>query len=600
MGLSSVHDNQHTRGRRIRSRRRRSLQSAASDGPPGTEPLVGVHPTPFADSDGERSDEEEQLLRRRSLDDEGEEGHRDNRFGRRGGEEREQEEESDGDTSSMALDDLLDDEEVGLTPKERRQRWRQRKRQRRELDARVLDDKTSDGGRRLADLAVVRKLAVNGLLIASWYIFAVSISVYNTWMFSPDHLDFSFPLFATSIHMLVQFILASTMLYLFPKLRPRLPSSPSSIAGQTKLGRVITPFFYITRLVPCGTATSLDIGLGNMSLKFISLSFLTMCKSSALAFVLLFAFIFRLETPSMKLIFVIAIMTVGVVMMVAGEAAFHVLGFSLIIASAFFSGFRWALTQILLLRHPATANPFSTLFFLTPIMFVSLIIIALSVEGASEIAQGLAVLTQDGLLKGILILLFPGTLAFFMIASEFALLQRSSVVTLSICGIFKEAVTIGAGGMIYDDKLTAINISGLLVTMSSIGWYNYMKVKKMRAEARMDVGAESDDDDDDDDDLGNAAASGTEPRSLVSRLVGATFGAGDSNEASATRYQPLPLHSNTATGTSGPGSGSGTIVPSIVVGDGAEAGSLSPPPLASSSASGSRQLPVNPDKLSQD
>lgn len=64
-----------------------------------------------------------------------------------------------------------------------------------------------------------------------------------------------------------------------------------------------------------------------------------MCKSSALAFVLIFAFLFRLETPSVKLILVIATMTIGVVMMVAGETAFNALGFILIISSAFFPVF---------------------------------------------------------------------------------------------------------------------------------------------------------------------------------------------------------------------------------------------------------------------
>ena len=31
--------------------------------------------------------------------------------------------------------------------------------------------------------------------------------------------------------------------------------------------------FYLTRCVPCGAATGLDIGLGNMSMKIISLTF---------------------------------------------------------------------------------------------------------------------------------------------------------------------------------------------------------------------------------------------------------------------------------------------------------------------------------------
>lgn len=225
-----------------------------------------------------------------------------------------------------------------------------------------------------------------------------------------------------------------------------------------------------------------------MSLKFISLTFLTMCKSSALAFVLIFAFLFRLESPSFKLIIVIATMTIGVVMMVAGETAFNALGFGLVIASAFFSGFRWGLTQILLLRHPATSNPFSTLFLLTPVMFVSLITIALTVEGPNEIHKGyLNLAEKHGNLLGSCLLVFPGVLAFCMISSEFALLKRSSVVTLSICGIFKEVVTISAAGVIFHDQLTAVNLTGLAITIGSIGAYNYMKISRMRREAAMNA-----------------------------------------------------------------------------------------------------------------
>lgn len=217
-----------------------------------------------------------------------------------------------------------------------------------------------------------------------------------------------------------------------------------------------------------------------------------MCKSSALAFVLLFAFLFRLETPTWRLVAIIATMTAGVIMMVAGEVEFHLGGFVLIISSAFFSGFRWGLTQILLLRHPATSNPFSSIFFLTPIMFATLLFIALPVEGFSNFVAAFQTLIAEwGALKAPLLLLFPGTIAFLMTASEFALLQRSSVVTLSIAGIFKEVVTIIVAALVFDDKLTPINISGLLVTLVAIIAYNYIKLTKMRREAQMDAHGKS-------------------------------------------------------------------------------------------------------------
>ncbi|OJD17187.1 hypothetical protein AJ78_02680 [Emergomyces pasteurianus Ep9510] len=384
-------------------------------------------------------------------------------------------------------DDLNDDEETGLTARERRQRWKQRKRHRRELDARVVEVKISEGDRRLADKAVIKRLAVNAILIGLWYIFSLSISIYNKWMFSSDHLDFQFPLFTTGLHMAVQFTLSSLVLYFVPSLRPHDPSSSHSAITDQPRKPLVSKQFYFSRLVPCGAATSLDVGLGNMSLRFVTLTFLTMCKSSSLAFVLLFAFVFRLEAPSLKLILIIGTMTIGVVMMVAGEAAFNALGFTLIIASAFFSGFRWGLTQILLLRHPSTANPFSMLFFITPIMFVCLTVLALAVEGPQNIIQGISILVADGIIRGIGILLFPGCLAFCMIASEFALLKRSSVVTLSICGIFKEVITISAAGIVFHDPLTPINVSGLIITIAAIASYNYMKITKMRREARLDV-----------------------------------------------------------------------------------------------------------------
>lgn len=300
--------------------------------------------------------------------------------------------------------------------------------------------------------------------------------------------------------MVIQFTLASLVLYFIPAFRPKHAATDYAPVAQSSDGHVVapveqppkkplmTPWFYLTRISPCGAATGLDIGLGNTSLKFISLTFYTMCKSSVLAYVLLFAFLFRLEKPSLKLGGIIILMIAGVVMMVFGETSFSALGFILIMSSSFFSGFRWSLTQILLLRNPATSNPFSTLFFLTPIMFLALLIIAIPVEGFSSLAEGFRVLVDaKGLAGGIGIILFPGVLAFLMTASEFALLKRTSVVTLSVCGIFKEVLTISAASIVFGDKLTPVNISGLLVTISSIAAYNYMKIQRMRDSAKREA-----------------------------------------------------------------------------------------------------------------
>ncbi|KAL8295327.1 hypothetical protein RB600_001024 [Gaeumannomyces tritici] len=394
----------------------------------------------------------------------------------------------DSDSDDISDEDLHGDEETGLTKSHRLRKLEKRRRNTR-LDQRIARDGggVTEQEKREADKTVVRRLLVNLSLIGMWYIFSLSISIYNKWMFDSKQLDFPFPMFTTSIHMLIQFGLSSAVLYFIPSLRPR--SGRKLERGQARHDAgperpLMTKWFYFTRIGPCGAATGLDIGLGNTSLKLITLTFYTMCKSSVLAFVLLFAFLFRLETPTWRLFAIIGTMTMGVVMMVAGEVEFKLSGFLLVISAAFFSGFRWGLTQILLLRNPATSNPFSSIFFLAPVMFVTLFSIAIFVEGVPELWQGMNALAKArGALAAPLIVLFPGVIAFFMTVSEFALLQRTSVVTLSIAGIFKEVVTILAATLVFGDKLTPVNFAGLVVTMAAICCYNYLKITKMRAEA---------------------------------------------------------------------------------------------------------------------
>lgn len=387
----------------------------------------------------------------------------------------------DSGDESYSDEDLQDDEETGLTTKGKRRR--QRKRQRNtQLDQRIAREKNNITAeeRKEADKNVVKRLLINGSLILLWYLFSLSISLYNKWMFSKDNLNFAFPLFTTSMHMVVQFILSGVVLYFVPSLRPN--------HGHTSESSSMSKMFYVTRIGPCGAATGLDIGLGNTSLKFISLTFYTMCKSSSLAFVLIFAFIFRLETPTWRLVAIIATMTLGVILMVFGEVEFMLGGFVLVISAAFFSGFRWSLTQILLLRNPATSNPFSSIFFLTPVMFLVLICLALPVEGFGNLIEGFKALADSwGAIMAPLFLLFPGCLAFCMTASEFALLKRTSVVTLSIAGIFKEVVTITAATLVFHDTLTVVNLIGLLTTMAAIAAYNYIKISSMRQKARDEV-----------------------------------------------------------------------------------------------------------------
>lgn len=72
-------------------------------------------------------------------------------------------------------EDLHDDEETGLTAKDRKRKQRKRRRNTL-LDQRIAHDKISEE-KREADQTVVRKLVINGALIGLWYLFSLCISL---------------------------------------------------------------------------------------------------------------------------------------------------------------------------------------------------------------------------------------------------------------------------------------------------------------------------------------------------------------------------------------------------------------------------------------
>lgn len=101
-------------------------------------------------------------------------------------------------------------------------------------------------------------------------------------------------------------------------------------------------------MLPNGVATGLDICFSNTSFAFITLSFYTMCKSSAPLFLLIFAFIWGIEAPTWALGGTVLVISAGLLLLVAGEVRFDPVGFFLVMTAACMSGLRWTITQVLL------------------------------------------------------------------------------------------------------------------------------------------------------------------------------------------------------------------------------------------------------------
>lgn len=97
---------------------------------------------------------------------------------------------TDSETAEMDFlnsdNNINDDEETGLTTHERRKRVHMRRRQRRDLDSRIVDTRITVSGRRIADRTVIKKLAINTVFILLWYMFSLAISVVS-YVYAWDH-----------------------------------------------------------------------------------------------------------------------------------------------------------------------------------------------------------------------------------------------------------------------------------------------------------------------------------------------------------------------------------------------------------------------------
>ena len=313
--------------------------------------------------------------------------------------------------------------------------------------------------------------------MAGWFIMSALLSSYNKFVFGNGHMAFPCPLFLTSGHFAVQWMFSSMACYLYPK-----------ELGSERIDKMSWKE-WITISIPCGAVTSADVGLSNLSMVFITITFYTMVKASTPIFVLGWAYLFGIERITWSLIGVISVIAIGEFLTVVGEVEFVLKGFFLCLSASLLSGARWTLVQ---LKLQTMDNPIKTTIgtmrLLAPSMFWTMIITSMLIEHPWKtlfVSTNQAILstTADSAIAGVdstsasiassadavgvtsaedtsgnsdedyqiqLLRVFGlglvgGCIAVMMILCEFYLILHSSAVILMIGGVLKEMITIIIG-----------------------------------------------------------------------------------------------------------------------------------------------------------
>ncbi|XP_076208446.1 solute carrier family 35 member C2 isoform X6 [Aptenodytes patagonicus] len=292
------------------------------------------------------------------------------------------------------------------------------------------------------------------LLVLLYYGFSIGIVFYNKWLMK----SFPFPLLATLLHLLLIFGL-SALARALARCRSGRPRAALSWADCLRWA------------APAALSTSLDIGLSNWSFLYVTVSLYTMTKSSAILFILLFSLLFKLEEVRVALLLVVLLIAGGLFMFTYKSTQFNAQGFMLVLCASFLGGIRWTLTQILM-QKADLGLPLS-------------------------ISEKLFHFHEAGMLFSLVGKLFlGGILAFGLGFSEFLLVSRTSSLTLSIAGIFKEICILFLATHLLGDRLSLLNWLGFAVCLSGISLHVILKAMNSKGEKALKLHKEASSDPD--------------------------------------------------------------------------------------------------------
>lgn len=312
------------------------------------------------------------------------------------------------------------------------------------------------------------------LAISLYYPLSLSLTFFQKYTIKNYHL----PLLIVSGHYITKFILSSIIRYLVECLqrqrRLRVP-----IRDQVRW------------LMPIGFCASLDIGLSNWSLEYVTISLYTMAKSSSILFIVGFSLLLKLEKWHPILGLEAIFIAFGLFLFTWQSTQLDLYGLLLVELAAFCTGIRWTCSQFIMqsedsVSSPHLSHPLDMIVHVQPWMFLAIFPIMIVIEGPEMDYYTLLSFNNEFRPGLVILLIFAGgLLAFLMEFSEYLLLVNTSGITLSILGVVKEGITLLLAHYLHGDQLSRINFLGLVICIFGVIIHTFSR-RNVETTLRMD------------------------------------------------------------------------------------------------------------------
>nr|GMD05880.1 UDP-galactose transporter 1 [Ipomoea batatas] len=290
------------------------------------------------------------------------------------------------------------------------------------------------------------------IAILQWWFFNVAVIIMNKWIF--QKLDFKFPLTVSCIHFICSAIGAYLVIKVL-KLKPVI---------------VVDPEDRWRRIFPMSFVFCINIVLGNVSLRYIPISFMQTIKSFTPATTVILQWLVWGKHFDWRIWASLIPIVGGILLTSVTELSFNIFGFCAALVGCLATSTKTILAESLL--HGYKFDSINTVFYMAPYATMILAVPALVLEGSGVIEW---LNSHPVLLPSLAIIIGSGVLAFCLNFSIFYVIHSTTAVTFNVAGNLKVAVAVTCSWLIFRNPISALNAIGCTVTLIGCTFYGYVR-----------------------------------------------------------------------------------------------------------------------------
>ncbi|KAK4747451.1 hypothetical protein SAY87_014037 [Trapa incisa] len=290
------------------------------------------------------------------------------------------------------------------------------------------------------------------LAIVQWWAFNVTVIIMNKWIF--QKLDFKFPLTVSCVH----FICSAVGAYLIIKVLKLKPLI------------LVDPEDRWRRIFPMSFVFCINIVLGNVSLRYIPVSFMQTIKSFTPATTVVLQWLIWRKYFDWRIWTSLIPIVGGILLTSITELSFNMFGFCAALFGCLATSTKTILAESLL--HGYKFDSINTVYYMAPFATMILAVPALVLEGSGVI---LWFQTHTSIISPLIIIFSSGVLAFCLNFSIFYVIHSTTAVTFNVAGNLKVAVAVLVSWLIFRNPISRLNAVGCAITLMGCTFYGYVR-----------------------------------------------------------------------------------------------------------------------------